>query len=321
MAYELITAKGTTELLIEVMMRSSSTGQPLTGLAYGDMTVEYQRAGAAAAVTLATPTELTLGTWTTNAWKETAIAGLYQYGVPNACLADGATGVDIVFTATGAVGVKYSIMLSPIMDIASASIASATNICNMALSRLGANRLTDADTDTSVEAIQCRIWYSHTRDALLRSHFWKFAVKRAELSEDAETPDFGFDHQFDLPADFLRAWYVYDTTATWEINAQWLLTDDDAVDLVYVAQITDPTQFDTLFVELLSLKLALVLCMPLTHDGKLRQEIEGECARLEARARTVNMHELRKIGQEDFDTWIDARTKGVVEDTAEVTTS
>ena len=68
---------------------------------------------------------------------------------------------------------------------------SETLICNLALARLGAKRInTIEETDASVQAVQCRTHYEHTRDALLRSHLWRFAIKRAELSEDTEE-DFG----------------------------------------------------------------------------------------------------------------------------------
>ena len=112
MAFDLITEPATESLLIEVLLRSATTGQPLTGLAVGDVTVEYQRDGAAAAVDLSNPAVLTdLGTWETDAWKETAIAGLYQYGVPNAAVAAGAAGVTLVFAGTGAIAAKYRILL------------------------------------------------------------------------------------------------------------------------------------------------------------------------------------------------------------------
>ena len=113
MAYDQELVKGTESYLIEVLMRSSTDGQPLTGLAVGDVAVKYQRDGAAAAVDLGSPAVLTtLGTWETDAWKETAITGLYQYGVPNACLVTGATGVTLVFTGTGAIASKYRIRLT-----------------------------------------------------------------------------------------------------------------------------------------------------------------------------------------------------------------
>ena len=60
-----------------------------------------------------------------------------------------------------------------------------TQICNLALGRLGASQLTDVDTDASVESIQCLLHYDATLNALLRAHPWRFASLWVELVLDA----------------------------------------------------------------------------------------------------------------------------------------
>ncbi len=57
------------------------------------------------------------------------------------------------------------------------------DICNLALDLLKQNKTVVADittTPTSEEEITCARWYHATREALLRSHNWIFAKKRAE---------------------------------------------------------------------------------------------------------------------------------------------
>lgn len=56
-----------------------------------------------------------------------------------------------------------------------------TQICNLALTHIGARELTDVDTDNSNEGKVLRLWYESTRDDMLRSHPWNFAMKRARL--------------------------------------------------------------------------------------------------------------------------------------------
>ncbi len=56
-----------------------------------------------------------------------------------------------------------------------------TTICNMSLGKLGATRINNVETDESLQAIQCRLHYEQTRDALERSHSWRFARDRIEL--------------------------------------------------------------------------------------------------------------------------------------------
>lgn len=58
---------------------------------------------------------------------------------------------------------------------------SETDICNMALKRIGAKALTDLEDDTSVEALHCQLQYPIVRDSLLESFIWPFAIKRETL--------------------------------------------------------------------------------------------------------------------------------------------
>ncbi len=184
-----------------------------------------------------------------------------------------------------------------------------TSVCNMALARIGAKRVNNIDeTNTEVNAIHCRLHYGQTRDALLRSHWWRFAVGRASLAEDTDTPDFEWDHQYILPTDFLRFVSLYDTSASFEIEGQRLLTNDDSVDLLYIKEITDPTKFDSLFVEVLVLQLALKLVMPISQDKVLRRELFEELAQKLSEARRVNMDERNNISRVDLDTWNGVRT-------------
>jgi hypothetical protein len=64
----------------------------------------YFREGASAAVAI-TLAAGTLGTYTSGGWKEidaTNMPGCYQFGIPNACLANGAKWVDINIQDDGA---------------------------------------------------------------------------------------------------------------------------------------------------------------------------------------------------------------------------
>ena len=59
---------------------------------------------------------------------------------------------------------------------------SETSICNMALGRLGSKRINDFDDtdESSLPIVQCRLHYEQTRDALIRSHWWRFARGRVQ---------------------------------------------------------------------------------------------------------------------------------------------
>jgi len=102
---------------------------------------------------------------------------------------------------------------------------------------------------------------------------------------------------------FLR--FVYADCGDYEIVGQRLFCDDDDVILSYVARITDVSKFDALFEDVLVLRLALALVMPLAQDKNLRESIAVECARANAHARTVN---LQTGGWTTVQTWNEART-------------
>jgi len=184
---------------------------------------------------------------------------------------------------------------------------SKTAIANMALARIGAKRIDDLDTDSANEAVQARLHYDLTRDAMLRSHVWKCAISRAILSEDAVAPAFEWSHQYILPADCLRVLSIYDSDQPYSLEGRRLLSNDSTMRMVYVRRIDDPAQFDPLFVEAFVVELAAVLAMPLAQDKALRQSLQEEAARVLANARLLNRIESNTAQTDQALTWNEAR--------------
>ena len=197
-----------------------------------------------------------------------------------------------------------------------------TTICNQALGRVGDKRIVDLDdnSDTKTEAQQCRLHFKPTRDALQRSHFWVFNKGRAALSQDTNDPDFEYANQFLLPSDFLRYRYKHDGGAasneisvfsfSLETNvdgAKVLLTDEDSVNLVYSKLVTDAAKFDPLFVEVLVLKLARKLSVPLSGDDKMTEGIDADLKPLMKSVRALDRNEGAGTRQNDQQTWNDSR--------------
>ncbi len=197
-----------------------------------------------------------------------------------------------------------------------------TSLCNQSLGRIGAKRINDLDdtSDTKPEAQQCRLHFIPTRDALERSHFWVFNKGRKTLSQDTVDPDFEYARQFLLPSDFLRLRYKYDGGApsnhisvfshSLEKNADGhrvMLIDDGSVNLVYSQLVTDAAKFDPLFVELLVLKLARKLSVPLSGDDKMLEGIDRDLKPLMASVRALDRNEGFGTRQNDQQHWEDAR--------------
>ena len=110
-----------------------------------------------------------------------------------------------------------------------------TNICNQALGRIGANQIKNVETDTSVEAIQCKLHYEQTRDSLIRSYTWRFASGRETLTVSATTPDFEWDFQYPLPDDFMAEKSIYEgrfsdaNFRNYTLEGNLLLTNEDTM--------------------------------------------------------------------------------------------
>ena len=64
-----------------------------------------------------------------------------------------------------------------------ASPTTKTDICNMSLGRIGHELTTEAliDAGSDPVAAKCNLFYEQTRDALLRSYWWRFAGARIRL--------------------------------------------------------------------------------------------------------------------------------------------
>lgn len=199
-----------------------------------------------------------------------------------------------------------------------------TSICNEALARIAARRINSLDdaTDSKPEAIQCRLHFERTRNSLQRSHFWVFNKDRATLSESTPTPDFEYSKQYILPSDFLRFRRKFDEGADFntisvfsfsiETNSSGekvLLTDEDSVRLIYSKLVTDPTKFDELYTDVLVLKLARKLSVPLSGDDKMTALIDEDLRPLMATVRALDRNEGMGTRQNEQWWWNDARIR------------
>lgn len=177
-------------------------------------------------------------------------------------------------------------------------MSSVTSICNAALAHLGQNQIM-AVTDESQTARFCNVYYEPTRDEILASHPWKFALKREVLSQLTTTPVSEWDYEFQLPADCIRvmsanACWWWGSEGVWVVEGGKLLTHSSGASIKYIHRITDAVKFTPLFCEALAVKLASKLAMPLTGDKGLKQEMMVEYRRVTGpEARRVDAFEGR----------------------------
>jgi hypothetical protein len=181
--------------------------------------------------------------------------------------------------------------------------SSDTDICNSALSKVGARRIISL-TDDLEEARICSDLYPVRRDMLLRSHPWRFAVTRVELAPVVDVPLFDFSNAFQLPPDCLR---VLNTNQPY--NSRWkeenglILCFTPTLMIQYIYRNTDVSKWDANFCEVLSYDLAKEICFPLTQNASLKQDLEATAKQELAVARSYNA-QIGSVESVEDDSWV-----------------
>lgn len=189
-------------------------------------------------------------------------------------------------------------------------MASEVEICNAALQKLGAQRIT-ALTDNSVNARACSACFDRLRLAELRKNPWSFAITRATLAADATSPAFGRANSFTLPSDFLRLLSPYPednlSSRDWLVEGRAIVTDESApLYIRYMADVSDPNTMDPLFRDALAARMAMEMCEEITQSNTKRQLAAADYDMAITDAKKTNA--IEKLPQKSpDDTWITVR--------------
>lgn len=166
---------------------------------------------------------------------------------------------------------------------------SPTQICNLALSNIGArSSVEDFTTEDTAEANECLLWYDFSREQALRMHNWSFARKRLTLASHAvDPPDGLWSFRYQYPFDCLKALRLvnpfgrqanaipYDIETAEDAGAvtRSILTDLDNACLLYTFDVKDTTLFTPFFVELLSYGVAQHIAFALTGKREIKADM------------------------------------------------
>jgi hypothetical protein len=182
-------------------------------------------------------------------------------------------------------------------------MTTAVDICNRALSSIGAQTTISSLGEQSPEAVQCALWYDSTRKQLLRTANWGFARRQVALTllgelTDATTP-FPYLFKYAYPADCLKFRYMIPPPIInnnsvapqvgvgpvgpfgfgpsrqfrWMVNTdvdgngvytKTLLTNVQGAIGCYTMDMTNPDIFDNLFEDALEAAMAARLAIPVT---------------------------------------------------------
>ena len=198
-------------------------------------------------------------------------------------------------------------------------MASSIDIINLALSKLGAERITSL-TDGTQEAITANLFYNPIRKELLSQHNWSFARKRASLAALVDAPAYGFKYQYELPSDFLSLISIteyfpphnYDTirnnnNSDYSIEEGRILTDNEApLKMLYTFDVVDTEKFSPSFAIYLSTSLAMHMCEQITQSNTKKQILLQEMDK--KRREAVNFDRMQQPPQYlDGGSWEDSR--------------
>lgn len=176
---------------------------------------------------------------------------------------------------------------------------SVVSICNTALDLLGSDSIASLADDSKASRF-CSRNYERVRDAVLRAYPWNCAMARASLAALAEAPAWGYANQFALPegpspAFCLRVLSIngeVDFALTYKIEGRRILTDEDApLEILYIARLEDPSQYDALLTDAIAARLALDAAYPLAGSVSLAQAMSQAYAEKLAEARQVDAQE------------------------------
>jgi hypothetical protein len=164
-------------------------------------------------------------------------------------------------------------------------MASKVSISNDALIRVGADTIISLTEDTEQGRV-CNQAFPDAYDALLQSHSWNFAIERAQLTQSATEPVYGYDHKYLLPTNpYCLKVLSIDGEYPWKVEGRYLFTDESPVYISYISRVADFNRLSPLFRQALSLYLASQICYTLTGSTSLKASITQEFTQIYKLAR------------------------------------
>ena len=156
-------------------------------------------------------------------------------------------------------------------------MASKVQICNLALSRLGASTIASLG-DSTAEAKLCNTFFDDLAEEVMMEGSWSSTIRRTSLARTTNTPSFGYSYEFQLPVDpkCLKVLNVNSDRPggiEFQIEGDKLLTDSSSIKIRYIAELTNTEDWDPMLKRAFISRLASELAYPLTGNEQ-KQEAE-----------------------------------------------
>lgn len=155
---------------------------------------------------------------------------------------------------------------------------SRVDICNLALSKIGASSIISLDDETP-EAVACKRVYDALRDSVLYDFPWDFALVRATLSQISSSDAWDYSYAYQLPTDPYCLRVVGtdgDEEYGWVVEGRVLYTNKESIKVKYITRMDDVSQYSPMFVNMFATMIASDLAIPLTGDAKTASDLTNK---------------------------------------------
>lgn len=141
----------------------------------------------------------------------------------------------------------------------------------MALARLGVSQLTSL-TDNTIEAKFVNLMFEEVAKEVMTEGAFSSTIRRAELNATANTPEFGFTYEFQLPTSplCLRVLSISEEETgsyDYKIEGDKLLANISTMEVEYIAYLEQSGDYDEMLKKTIVAKLAAELAYPLTGSS------------------------------------------------------
>lgn len=199
-------------------------------------------------------------------------------------------------------------------------MASAIDICNLALSRLGDDATVSSidPPEGSQQAEHCARFWPIACGTILASHEWGFATRTRALAQFSEATA-GWLYAYSLPSDYVKVVRVTGPAAGRPADYEMglasggntiLLTNQPQALLAYVANVTDTVRYPALFIDALAWLLASHLAGPLIKGETGTQAAQAAYRAYEgvlSKAIAVDIEQHRPAHPDVRTPWIEDR--------------
>lgn len=169
-------------------------------------------------------------------------------------------------------------------------MASAIEICNLALTRLGADAIRSFDEDNK-RARLSQVTYTHIRDLFLEDHEWTFNTKYAPLALLSGVDHPYFTYIYRVPSDCLYPRAILSegtpvkSTIKWEVFSNNIGTNLEDAWLRYSEATTLTGIFPRYFIEAVAAQIAAELAPAIVQDKQRYNALTNVAEARLARAR------------------------------------